>query len=153
MWEFGNAEKGSYKKTLITAKQDRPGASRRRVQWPSIGIGSTPPGWCSSMRPGPKPIAAAGLGTARSTDQSHHWQTTTLMTALRHDRITAPCFIEGSINSEAFLLYIEKVWSRPCGTATSPSCTILARPKPTPCVEPSVPQAPASSACRNTRQI
>jgi transposase len=33
----------------------------------------------------------------------------TFMAALRHDRITAPWFIEGPINGEAFLLYSEKV--------------------------------------------
>ena len=33
----------------------------------------------------------------------------TSMAALRHDRITAPWFIEGPNNREAFLLYIEKV--------------------------------------------
>ena len=37
------------------------------------------------------------------------WQTMTFMAALRHDRITAPWFIEGPINGETFLLYIEKV--------------------------------------------
>jgi hypothetical protein len=37
------------------------------------------------------------------------WHTMTFMAALRHDRITAPWFIEGPINGEAFLLYIEKV--------------------------------------------
>ena len=37
------------------------------------------------------------------------WQTMTFMAALRHDRITAPWFIEGPINGEAFLLYIEQV--------------------------------------------
>ena len=37
------------------------------------------------------------------------WQTMTFMAALRHDRITAPWFIEGAINGESFLLYIEKV--------------------------------------------
>jgi hypothetical protein len=74
MWEFGNAEKGSYKK-----RQAGP----------------------------PRCLPSAGA-VAKYRDQ-----TTTFMTALRHDRITAPCFIEGSINSEAFLLYIEKVWSRP----------------------------------------
>jgi putative transposase len=37
------------------------------------------------------------------------WQTMTFMAALRHDRITAPWFIEGPINGESFLLYIEKV--------------------------------------------
>jgi transposase len=81
---------------------------------PSIEIGSIPLGWCSSMRPGPNQYgAAAGLGAARSTHQSQstagRWQTMTFMAALRHDRITAPWFIEGPINGEAFLLYIEKV--------------------------------------------
>ena len=37
------------------------------------------------------------------------WQTMTFIAALRHDRITAPWFLEGPINGEAFLLYIEKV--------------------------------------------
>jgi hypothetical protein len=34
---------------------------------------------------------------------------------MRHDRITALWFIERPINSEAFLLYTEKFWSRPRG--------------------------------------
>jgi transposase len=42
-------------------------------------------------------------------NQYGRWQTMTFMAALRHDRITAPWFIEGPINGEAFLLYIEKV--------------------------------------------
>jgi hypothetical protein len=33
----------------------------------------------------------------------------TFVAALRHDLITAPWFIEGPTNGEAFLLYIEKV--------------------------------------------
>jgi len=37
------------------------------------------------------------------------WQTMTFMAALRHDRITAPWFIEEPINGETFLLYIERV--------------------------------------------
>jgi hypothetical protein len=38
---------------------------------PSIGIGSIPPAWCSSMRPGPKPTwHHCGLSAARSTHQS-----------------------------------------------------------------------------------
>ena len=38
-----------------------------------------------------------------------HWQTMTFLAALRHDRITAPWLIEGPINGETFLLYVEKV--------------------------------------------
>ena len=82
---------------------------------PSIGIGSIPRGWCSSMRPGPKPIwrrCGAGrraVNASKAKVPHGRWQTMTLMAALRHDRITAPWFIEGPINGEAFLLYIEQV--------------------------------------------
>lgn len=65
---------------------------------PSIEIGLTPlRGW-------------APRGQRIKAKVPHgRWQTMTLMAALRHDRITAPWFIEGPINGEAFLLYIEKV--------------------------------------------
>ncbi len=35
-----------------------------------------------------------------------HWQTLTFIAALRHDRITAPCVIDGPINGEYFLAYV-----------------------------------------------
>jgi len=38
-----------------------------------------------------------------------HWKTLTFIAALRHDRIDAPWVIDGPINGELFLLYIEKV--------------------------------------------
>ena len=38
-----------------------------------------------------------------------HWQTMTFLAALRHDRIDAPWLIDGPINGERFLLYVEKV--------------------------------------------
>jgi len=37
------------------------------------------------------------------------WQTLTFLAALRCDRVEAPWLIEGPINGERFLLYIEKV--------------------------------------------
>jgi transposase len=37
------------------------------------------------------------------------WRTLTLLAALRHDRISAPCVIDGPINGESFLAYIEQV--------------------------------------------
>ena len=37
------------------------------------------------------------------------WQTMTFLAALRHDRITAPWFIDGPINGETFRLYVENV--------------------------------------------
>lgn len=38
-----------------------------------------------------------------------HWNTMTFLAALRHDRIVAPWLIDGPINGERFLLYVEAV--------------------------------------------
>jgi transposase len=37
------------------------------------------------------------------------WRTLTFVAALRHDRIDAPCVIDGPINGESFLAYVEQV--------------------------------------------
>ena len=37
------------------------------------------------------------------------WRTLTFLAALRHDRISAPCVIDGPINGESFLAYVEQV--------------------------------------------
>lgn len=38
-----------------------------------------------------------------------HWQTSTFIAALRHDRVEAPWLLDGPVNGESFLLYVEKV--------------------------------------------
>jgi transposase len=38
-----------------------------------------------------------------------HWKTMTFLAALRHNRIEAPFVLDGPINGEAFLAYVEKV--------------------------------------------
>jgi transposase len=37
------------------------------------------------------------------------WRTSTFLAALRQDRIDAPCVIDGPINGESFLAYVEQV--------------------------------------------
>ena len=37
-----------------------------------------------------------------------HWKTTTFVAGLRHDRIDAPCLIDGTMNGELFLTYVEQ---------------------------------------------
>jgi transposase len=37
-----------------------------------------------------------------------HWQTLTFLAALRLDRIDAPCVLDGPINGESFLAYVEQ---------------------------------------------
>jgi len=42
-----------------------------------------------------------------------HWKTLTFIAALRHDRIDAPLVIDGPINGELFLLYVETILPPP----------------------------------------
>jgi len=46
----------------------------------------------------------------RLLDKAPHgaWRTTTFLAALRHDRIDAPCVIDGPINGATFLAYVEQ---------------------------------------------
>jgi transposase len=37
------------------------------------------------------------------------WRTLTFLAALRHDRIDAPCVIDGPINGESFRAYVEQI--------------------------------------------
>jgi transposase len=47
----------------------------------------------------------------RLVDKVPHgrWRTLTFLAALRADQITAPCVIDGPINGESFLAYVEQV--------------------------------------------
>lgn len=41
-----------------------------------------------------------------------HWKTLTFLAALRHDRIDAPCVIDGAINGLTFTAWSNSSWSR-----------------------------------------
>jgi putative transposase len=103
------------KKTLIAAEQDRADVARRRLQWTKyreridlsrlVFIDET---WTKTNM---APLRGwAPLGQRIKAKVPHgHWKTMTFLAALRHDRITAPWFIDGPINGETFQLYIDKV--------------------------------------------
>jgi transposase len=102
------------KKTLFAAEQDRPGIARRRAQWKKyqgrldpkrlVFIDET---WAkTNMTPirgwslrGDKLLAKAPFGK---------WKTLTFLAALRHDRIDAPCVLDGPINGQLFTTYVEQ---------------------------------------------
>ncbi len=48
---------------------------------------------------GQKLIAKAPFG---------HWKTLTFLAALRHDRIDAPCVLDGPINGQTFTAHVEQ---------------------------------------------
>jgi putative transposase len=52
----------------------------------------------------------APLGERLRTSAPHgRWNTMTFIAALRHDRIDAPWLVDGPINAECFLTYVESV--------------------------------------------
>ena len=47
------------------------------------------------------------------------WKTLTFIAALRCDRLTTPCVIEGAVNARNFLAYVSRFSCRRCGEAMS----------------------------------
>jgi putative transposase len=99
----------------VARERTRPDVARRRAQWlkfrprvdPSrlVFIDET---WTkTNMAPlrGWAPRGARLPGAA----PFGHWNTLTFLAALRQDRIEAPWLLDGPINGERFLIYVEKV--------------------------------------------
>src|SRR5471030_3023444 len=45
----------------------------------------------------------------QSAEPHGYWQSSTFLAALRHDRITAPFFIEGAVDADVFTAYLQHV--------------------------------------------
>ena len=100
---------------MVAGERDRPDVASRRAQWtkyqdridPSrlVFIDET---WTKTNM---APLRGWGpRGRRLIAKVPHgHWQTTTFLAALRHDRIDAPWLLEGPIDGESFHLYVEKV--------------------------------------------
>jgi putative transposase len=111
-----SALKGSaLKKTVHASEQERPDVARRRAQWRKYQTRIDPARlvfidetWTkTNMAPlrgwaprGERLLSKAPYG---------HWNTMTFIAALRHDRIEAPWLLDGPIDGESFLLYVQKV--------------------------------------------
>ncbi len=99
----------------LASEQDRPDVTRRRAQWKRyqdridprrlVFIDET---WAKTNM---APLRGWGPRGERLKGQAPfgHWNTVTFLAALRHDRIDAPWVLDGPINGEAFLTYVEKV--------------------------------------------
>ena len=99
----------------MAREQDRPDVSRRRAQWrkyqrridPSrlVFIDET---WVKTNMTRTHGWAPRGKRLVDKVPHGH-WKTTTFLAALRHDRIDAPFLVDGAINGEWFLAYVEQV--------------------------------------------
>src|SRR5215510_6042827 len=103
------------KKTLFATEQDRPDVARRRVRWKKyqnrldparlVFIDET---WAKTNMTRLRGWSPRGRKLLAKAPQGH-WRTLTFLAALRHDRIDAPCVIDGPINGESFLSYVEQI--------------------------------------------
>jgi len=99
---------------LFASEQDRPAVARRREQWRKyqgrvdprrlVFIDET---WAKTNM---APLRGWGPRGQRLIAKAPHgrWRTLTFLAALRHNRIDAPCVIDGPINGDRFIAYVEQ---------------------------------------------
>ncbi|MEO5326598.1 IS630 family transposase [Mesorhizobium sp. CC13] len=114
IWRVLRAAGFSFKKTLFASEQDRPAIARRRAQWRKyqgrldprrlVFIDET---WAKTNM---VPLRGWGPRGQRLIAKAPHgkWRTLTFLAALRHDRIDAPCVIDGPINGVSFAAWVEQ---------------------------------------------
>jgi transposase len=115
VWTFFAREKISFKKSLHAAEQDRADVARRRAQWKKyqgrldpkrlVFIDET---WAKTNMTRRHGRAPRGARLVAKVPHGH-WRTLTFLAALRCDRLDAPCVIDGPINGESFLAYVEQL--------------------------------------------
>jgi transposase len=103
------------KKTLVASERDRPDVARRRAQWLKFRPRVDPARLVFIDETWTKTNMAPLRGWAPRGQRLPvkapfgHWNTMTFLAALRRDRVEAPWLIDGPINGERFLIYIEQV--------------------------------------------
>ena len=103
------------KKTLFATEQDRPEVARRRERWRAyqrrldphrlVFIDET---WAKTKMTRLRGWSPCGQKLVAKVPQGR-WRTLTFLAALRCDRIEAPCVLDGPIDGETFLAYIEQI--------------------------------------------
>ncbi|HEY5035042.1 MAG TPA: IS630 family transposase [Candidatus Dormibacteraeota bacterium] len=114
LWRFLERHGISFKKSLRAAEQDRADVARARRRWirqqglldssslvfiDETSVNTTMARLYGRCRRGERLIGRVPFGT---------WQTLTFVAGLRCDEMTAPLVIDGAMNGETFLAYIEQ---------------------------------------------
>jgi transposase len=103
------------KKVTRAAEQDRPDVKAQRADWqarqPALDPGRlvfVDETWASTNMA--RRYGRAPLGERLVDAVPHgHWQTTTFVAALRVEGLTAPMVIDGAVNGDLFVAYVEQV--------------------------------------------
>ena len=103
------------KKPARPSEQDRPDVAKRRERWKArqatidprrlVFIDDT---WAKTNMTGSHGRCARGARLVAKAPFGK-WRTLTFLAALRCDRLTAPCVIDGPINGASFRAYVEQV--------------------------------------------
>ncbi len=102
-----------FKKTVHAREQDRPDVAHRRTRWKNhqakldprrlVFIDET---WIKTNRARTHSRCRKGE-RLRAKVPHGHWKTLTFVGALRLDRLTAPCVIDGPLDGDSFLADVE----------------------------------------------
>ena len=100
---------------MFASEQDRPDVARRRLRWKKYQDRIDPARLVFIDETWAKTNMTRTRGWHRRGEPLHaktphgHWRTMTFLAALRNNAITAPWVLDGPINGEAFLAYVERV--------------------------------------------
>lgn len=103
------------KKTLQAAEQARPDVAEARARWKADQSGLDPRRLVFIDETGANTKMVRTRGRAPKghrligREPWGHWKTTTFTAGLRHDGLVAPFVLDGPMNGEAFLVYVEKI--------------------------------------------
>ena len=103
------------KKSLHAAEQDRPDVAQAREQWRVRQTDLDPKKLVFVDETGTNTKMVRGYGRCRRGQRLigkqpwGHWKTTTFTAGLRCDGISAPWVLDGPMNRDAFLTYVEAV--------------------------------------------
>jgi hypothetical protein len=141
---------------VLPEEQTRPDVARKRARWKTYQSRIAPTRLVfideTWVKTNMAPLRGWGpRGQRLKAYAPHgHWKTLTFIAALRHDRIDAPWVIDGPINGELFLLYVETVLAPTLAPGEVVIMDISAATKTRLRAEPSGPGTPISSSCRPT---
>jgi transposase len=102
------------KKVLKASEQNRPDVAQRRAEWKVMQSGLDPDRlvfidetWAKTNMTRPRGRSRQGTRLV-ATIPHGHWKTTTFLAALRTSGLTAPLVIDGAINGDLFLAYVQQ---------------------------------------------
>lgn len=99
---------------IHAAEQDRPDVQKQRLWWKAEMLGLDPRRLVFIDETGTNTKMVRRYGRGRRGQRvigkvpHGHWKTTTFVAALRHDGLTAPLVVDGAINGDIFLAYVEQ---------------------------------------------